>query len=78
MIALYWVTMSLKLLKNSINLGSGSVATTEASKHTAGTTQYDKATIGGNEYAFAGGKPVGVVTVGAEGEERRVQTWLLV
>ena len=62
-----------KTAENSVNLGSGSVATTEANKHTAGTTQYDKATIGGNEYAFAGGKPAGVVTVGAEGEERRVQ-----
>ena len=62
-----------KTAENSVNLGSGSVATTEASKHTAGTSEYGAAVIGGTEYAFAGGTPVGVVTVGAEGEERRVQ-----
>ncbi|MEJ1162082.1 YadA-like family protein [Variovorax sp. CCNWLW186] len=40
---------------------------------TAGTTAYSSSTINGNTYNYAGGTPVGVVSVGGVGAERRVQ-----
>ncbi|WP_193660725.1 YadA-like family protein [Brucella intermedia] len=49
---------------NSVALGAGS--TTEAVVATTGTT------IRGQEYTFAGGAPVGTVSVGSEGGERTV------
>ena len=62
-----------KTAVNSVNLGSGSAAQILATSQTAGTTTYDKTTIQGTEYTFAGGKAVGVVSVGDVGSERRVQ-----
>ncbi|EJK84880.1 YadA-like family protein, partial [Rhizobium sp. AP16] len=49
---------------NSVALGAGS--TTAAAVATTG------ATIAGKDYAFAGGAPVGVVSVGSVGAERQV------
>jgi autotransporter adhesin len=50
---------------NSVALGAGS--TTAAAVPVAG------ATIGGNNYTFAGAAPAGVVSVGAAGAERQIQ-----
>ncbi|MBR8701832.1 MULTISPECIES: hypothetical protein [unclassified Fusobacterium] len=40
---------------------------------TAGTSAYNSATIGETEYKFAAGTPVGIVSVGAPGKERRIE-----
>ena len=40
---------------------------------TAGMSTYDSATIGETEYRFAAGTPVGIVSVGAPGKERRIE-----
>ena len=63
---------------NSVFLGNNT-AYTAAGASTAGTETYDKETIRGKEYTYAGGTPVGVVSVGggidADGniETRRIQ-----
>ena len=53
---------------NSVYLGSGS-AYVAAGASTKGMTAYNS----DGTYAYAGGTPAGVVTVGAEGKERRIQ-----
>ena len=60
-------------LASSVNLGSRSAAIAGATATTAGMTTYSGMTIGTEEYTFAGGTPVGVVTVGNVGTERRIQ-----
>jgi len=56
---------------NSVFLGSGATYTNGAS--TAGLSDYSTPTIDGTTHKFAGGKPAGVVSVGSEGQERRIQ-----
>ena len=56
---------------NSVFLGSGAKYTTGAT--TAGMDTYDSVTVNGVTHNFAGGKPAGVVSVGSEGQERRIQ-----
>ncbi|WP_342316351.1 YadA-like family protein [Lysobacter sp. FW306-1B-D06B] len=58
---------------NSVVLGSSSAATSAGTASSAGTTAYSRETINGNTYSYAGGVPVGVVSVGSVGSERRVQ-----
>ena len=53
---------------NSVYLGSGS-AYVAAGASTKGMAAYS----GDGTYAYAGGTPAGVVTVGAKGKERRIQ-----
>lgn len=62
-----------KTAANSVNLGNESEATVERTEQTAGTTNYAYADILGSVYQFAAAEPVGVVTVGGKGKERRVQ-----
>ncbi|UAY78429.1 YadA-like family protein [Pasteurella canis] len=61
-------------LANSVYLGSES-AYVEAGNSTSGMTTYNDMANGLNKsgHSFAGATPVGVVTVGAVGKERRVQ-----
>lgn len=60
-------------LAHSINLGTGSTAYASGTQ-TAGLAAYPSATIGGQTFNFAGSTaPVGVVTVGQLGAERRIQ-----
>ena len=56
----------------SVFLGDGSGYVKEG-KTTAGMSDYSSETINGKTYQFAGGKPVGVVSVGNENETRRIQ-----
>ena len=58
---------------NSVNLGSRSAAQTAATPQTAGTTDYSVGIVNGVAQNYAGGAPVGVVSVGDVGQERRVQ-----
>lgn len=51
---------------NSVYLGKGSVATSDKNQQTAGMTNYRPG-------QYAGSKPVGVVTIGSQGGERRIQ-----
>ncbi len=57
---------------NSVFLGSNSAYVADG-KTTAGMSEYSSATINGRTYNYAGGKPEGVVSVGDEGKERRIQ-----
>ncbi|MDO4429773.1 MAG: YadA-like family protein [Lonepinella koalarum] len=59
--------------ENSVNLGHKSAATVERTAETAGTTKYEYSELLGDVYKFAAAQAVGVVTVGAKGEERRIQ-----
>lgn len=59
--------------ENSVNLGHKSAATVERTAETAGTTKYEHSELLGDVYKFAAAQAVGVVTVGAKGEERRIQ-----
>ena len=58
--------------ENSVFLGSKSAYVADGNT-TAGMSDYSSATINGNTYNFAGGKPAGVVSVGDVGKERRIQ-----
>lgn len=55
---------------NSVYLGSGSAYVADGAS-TKGMAVYNS----DGTYAYAGGTPAGVVTVGAKGKERRIQTW---
>ena len=50
---------------NSVALGANSVATS--------ATPVASGAVGGQTYAYAGGQPIGVVSVGAKGAERQIQ-----
>lgn len=54
-------------IDNQVNKDAGHKVTT------AGISTYDSATIGETEYKFAAGTPVGIVSVGAPGKERRIE-----
>lgn len=58
---------------DSVYLGRGAAASSTRTPTTAGTTTYNSETINGVTYDYAGGTPVGVVSVGAVGGERRIQ-----
>lgn len=58
---------------NSVYLGANSAGEAAATATTAGMTSYASSTINGVTYNYAGATPVGVVTVGAPGAERRIQ-----
>ncbi|MFS2124148.1 ESPR-type extended signal peptide-containing protein [Pseudomonas sp. Pseusp97] len=60
-------------LGNSVALGSNSTLSASADSSTAGMGTYTGTSLGGNAYSFAGAAPVGVVSMGAQGAERRVQ-----
>ncbi|WP_256675955.1 YadA-like family protein [Pseudomonas sp. SCB32] len=60
-------------VSNSVALGSNSSMISAAGATTAGIGRYDSATVGGRTYTFAGAAPVGVVSMGSVGAERRVQ-----
>ncbi|PHP88114.1 hypothetical protein CFB52_026185 [Burkholderia sp. AU18528] len=62
--ALAFGTNAQANVANSIALGANSV--------TAAAVGTSSATIGGVTYPFAGGSPVGVVSVGAPGQERQI------
>lgn len=58
-------------LDNSIYLGNQSKAASTA--HSKRMEEYSKEIINGREHSFAGGKASGIVTVGREGREKRIQ-----
>ncbi|CAB3771401.1 YadA-like family protein [Paraburkholderia humisilvae] len=64
-------------LSNSVALGTQSVMEdgdpSQGTSHTAGLQTYPKGNLADGNDAFAGATPVGVVSVGSEGQERRVQ-----
>ncbi|MBR1375072.1 MAG: YadA-like family protein [Cardiobacteriaceae bacterium] len=61
-----------KTTNNSVFLGDKS-AYVAAGDSTAGLDTYDRETIRGKTYEYAGGTPAGVVSVGDVGQERRIQ-----
>ena len=63
----------ISTVSNSVALGSNSAMISATGATTAGIGRYDSATVGGRTYTFAGSTPVGVVSVGSVGAERRVQ-----
>lgn len=58
-------------LDNSVYLGNQSKAASTA--HSKRMEEYSKEIINGREHSFAGGKASGIVTVGQEGREKRIQ-----
>ncbi|RXZ69213.1 hypothetical protein EPT53_07355 [Fusobacterium necrophorum] len=56
---------------NSVYLGNQSKAASTA--HSKRMEEYSKEIINGREHSFAGGKASGIVTVGQEGREKRIQ-----
>lgn len=58
-------------LDNSVYLGAHSKAASAA--HSKRMEEYSKEIINGREHSFAGGKAYGVMTVGREGMEKRIQ-----
>lgn len=58
---------------NSVYLGTEATASSDLTAASAGTTTYASSTINGVTYNYAGGTPVGVVTVGKAEGERRIQ-----
>ncbi|QIM65355.1 YadA-like family protein [Frederiksenia canicola] len=58
---------------NSVYLGDGASAHVAKSASSSGMETYTTRTDNHSGHTFAGGKPVGVVTVGATGTERRIQ-----
>ncbi|MFA9441799.1 ESPR-type extended signal peptide-containing protein, partial [Uliginosibacterium sp. sgz301328] len=60
-------------ISNSVALGSNASMSAAATGATAGTTTYGGDTIKGTAYTYAGASPVGVVSIGSPGAERRIQ-----
>lgn len=58
---------------NSVALGSKSAMNADLTAQSAGMTIYNSQTINGTTTNVAGGEPVGVVSVGGVGSERRIQ-----
>jgi len=58
-------------LDHSVYLGNHSKAASTA--HSKRMEEYSKEIINGREHSFAGGKASGIVTVGREGREKRIQ-----
>ena len=57
----------------SVYLGSQSTGEVNKNTYTAGLTEYKNDTILGMNLSFAGGKPIGLASIGSEGKERRLQ-----
>ena len=66
-------TNAVNTVDNSVALGANAFDSAAASKTTAGTTTYNSSAINGTTYNYAGGAPIGVVSVGSPGAERRIQ-----
>ena len=66
-------TNAVNTVDNSVALGANAFDSAAFSKTTAGTTTYNSSVINGTTYNYAGGAPIGVVSVGSPGAERRIQ-----
>ncbi|MDB5830168.1 MAG: hypothetical protein JWQ73_4388 [Variovorax sp.] len=64
---------AVNTVANSVALGANAFDSATASATTAGTTTYNSSVIAGKTFNYAGGAPIGVVSVGGPGVERRIQ-----
>ncbi|QNK74853.1 YadA-like family protein [Variovorax sp. PAMC28562] len=64
---------AVNTVANSVALGTNAFDSATASATTAGTTAYNSSVINGTTYNYAGGAPIGVVSIGSPGAERRIQ-----